>query len=144
MDRKYRQSGYQDNAPSTPRGPAGPFDDRPARLEGAPRGRSAGRPSVEVFRCRGCGEKNDPAVAPAALCVKCKTPLHACAQCRHFDGGAQFQCRQPIPVPISAKSRANECTFYEPAVTLDLTGRKATDTPDQARSAFDKLFGKKP
>ena len=28
-------------------------------------------------------------------------------------------------------------------VTLDLTGRKATDTPDQARSAFDALFGKK-
>ena len=144
MDRRYRQRGYQDNGPSEPRGAGGPFADRPAHLEGAPRGRSAGRPSVEVFRCRGCGEKNDAAVALPALCVKCKTPLHACAQCRHFDGGAQFQCRQPIPIPISAKSRANECTFYEPAVTLNLPERKATDTPDQARSAFDKLFGKNP
>lgn len=143
MDRKYRQRGYQDNAPRTPRGGGGPFDDRPARLEGAPRGRSAGRPSEEVFRCRACNEKNDPEVALAALCVKCHAPLHACAQCRHFDGGAPLQCRQPIPVAIPAKSRANECTFYEPAVTLDLTGRKATDTPDQARSAFDALFGKK-
>ena len=88
-------------------------------------------------------QKNDPEVALAALCVKCGAALHACAQCRHFDGGAPFQCRQPVPAPIAAKSRANECTFYEPAVTLDLTGRKATDTPDQARSAFDALFGKK-
>jgi hypothetical protein len=144
MDRKYRQRGYQDSGPSAPRGGAGPFDDRPARLEGAPRGRSAGRPSEEVFRCRACHEKNDPEVAPASLCAKCQTPLHACAQCRHFDGGAQFQCRQPIPAPIPAKSRANDCSFYEPAVTLDLTGRKATDTPDQARSAFDALFGRKP
>ena len=55
MDRKYRQSGYQDNAPHAPRG-SGPSDGRPARLEGAPRGRSAGRPSEEVFRCRTCHE----------------------------------------------------------------------------------------
>ena len=74
--------------------------------------------------------------------MKCKTPLHACAQCRHFDGGAQ--CRAASRFRHWPESRANQCTFYEPAVTLDLTGRKATDTPDQARSAFDKLFGKKP
>lgn len=143
MDRKYRQRGYQDNAPSAPRGGSGPFDGHPARLEGAPRGRSAGRPSEEVFRCRACHERNDPAVAREALCVKCGAPLHACAQCRHFDGGAPFQCRQPVPAAVPAKSRANDCSFYEPAVTLDLTGRKAADTPDQARSAFDALFGKK-
>lgn len=143
MDRKYRQRGYQDNAPTAPRGGSGPFDDRPARIEGAPRGRSAGRPSEEVFRCRSCHERNDPVVARDALCVKCRAPLHACAQCRHFDGGAPFQCRQPVPAAISPKSRANDCAFYEPAVTLDLTGRKAADTPDQARSAFDALFGKK-
>lgn len=143
MDRKYRQNGYQDNAPRAARSGSGPFDGRPARIEGAPRGRSAGRPSEEVFRCRTCHEKNDPEVGLASLCVKCRAPLHACSQCRHFDGGAPFQCRQPVPAAISAKSRENECTLYEPAVTLDLTGRKASDTPDQARSAFDALFGKK-
>ena len=52
MDRKDHQSGYQDNAPSTPRSPAGPFTIDRRASEGAPRGRSAGGPSVEVFRCR--------------------------------------------------------------------------------------------
>ncbi len=70
-------------------------------------------------------------------------PLHACNQCRHFDGAARWQCRQPIPAPVPAKSKANDCTFFASAVTLDLTGSKAAETPDQARSAFDKLFGKK-
>ena len=33
----------------------------------------------------------------------------------------------------------NECAFFAPAIVLDLRGKNAVDTPDQARSAFDKL-----
>lgn len=139
-DRKYRQQGYQDSARTG--GGGGSAPDRPRTLEGAPRGRGADRNRDDVFRCKRCGEKNDPEVGPASTCRKCATPLHACDQCRHFDGAARFQCRREIPAPILAKSRANECALYEPTITLDLTGRKAADTPDSARSAFDKLFGK--
>jgi len=138
-DRKYRQQGYQDSARIEPRGPS----DRPQRLEGAPRGRGADRDREEVFRCRACGERNDPEVAKGAKCRKCGAALRACVQCRHFDTLARFQCRQPVPAPVTAKSRENECGLYEPATALDLTGRKAAETPDAARSAFDKLFGKR-
>lgn len=142
MDRKYRQKGYQDSAPHERRGgEARP--DALKRLEGAPKGRGAERNRDEVFRCKACGEKNDPEVAAASLCRKCRAPLHACNQCRHFDGAARWQCRQEIPVPVTAKAKANECVFYAPVVTLDLTGSKAAETPDQARAAFDRLFGKK-
>ena len=140
-DRKYRQKGYQDNAPHARRD--GAPDGAPKRLEGAPKGRGAERHRDEVFRCKVCGEKNDPEVAAAALCRKCSAPLHACNQCRFFDGAARWQCRAGIPAPIAAKSRANECALYAPVVTLDLTGTKAAETPDQARSAFDSLFGKR-
>jgi len=141
-DRKYRQQGYQDGARTG--GDRGGFaPDRPARLEGAPKGRGAERNRDEVFRCKVCGEKNDAEVAPAAVCRKCGAALHACNQCRFFDGAARWQCRAAIPAPIPAKSKANACTFYAPVVSLDLTGSKAADTPDQARSAFDKLFGKR-
>jgi hypothetical protein len=44
---------------------------------------------------------------------------------------------------VSAKSKANTCTFYAPTVSLDLTGTKVADSPDHARSAFDQLFGKR-
>ena len=140
-DRKYRQKGYQDNAPRAPRD--GAPDGAPKRLEGAPKGRGAERDRAEVFRCKVCGEKNDPEVAVASLCRKCSAPLHACNQCRFFDGAAQWQCRAEIPAPVAAKSRVNACALYAPVVTLDLTGTKSAETPDHARSAFDKLFGKK-
>ena len=143
-DRKYRHRGYQEGAGRTGGSGSGPLDDRPQRLEGAPKGRGAERDRAEVFRCKSCGERNDAeAVAPSATCAKCGAALHACNQCRHFDGGARFQCRKPIPALIPKKSAANECTYYEPAITLDLKGKTALGTPDQARSAFDKLFGKK-
>ncbi len=147
-DRKYRSKGYQDGARTGGTGGSGGggggfFSDRPARLEGAPRGRGADRHRDEVFRCKACGEKNDPEVTAAAVCRKCGAALHACSQCRHFDGAARWQCRQEIPAPIAAKSKANDCALYAPVVSMDLTGTKAADTPDGARSAFDKLFGKR-
>jgi len=141
VDRKYRQKGYQDSAPHERRG--GAPSDLPKRLEGAPKGRGAERNRDEVFRCKVCGERNEPDVAAASLCRKCRAPLHACNQCRFFDGAARWQCLQPIPAPVAAKSKANDCALFAPVVTLDLTGRKAAETPDQARAAFDRLFGKK-
>jgi hypothetical protein len=143
-DRKYGHKGYQDGARTggTGEGRGGFSSDRPARLEGAPRGRGAERNRAEVFRCKACGEKNDADVATGSACRKCGAALHACNQCRFFDGAAHWQCRQEIPAPVTAKSKANACTFYAPVVSLDLTGAKAADTPDGARSAFDRLFGK--
>jgi hypothetical protein len=140
-EQKYRQRGYRETERGS--GGGGFSSDRPARLEGAPRGRGAERNRDEVFRCKVCSEKNDPAVGLDSLCRKCHAPLHACNQCRHFDGAARFQCLKDIPAPLAAKSRRNECALYEPTVTMDLTGSKAADTPDQARNAFDKLFGKR-
>lgn len=147
-DRKYRSKGYQDGARTggsggSAGGGGGFSSDRPARMEGGPRGRGADRHRDEVFRCKACGEKNDADVVMNSACRKCGTALHACSQCRHFDGSAPGQCRQPIPAPIAAKSKANDCSFYAPVVSMDLTGTKAGDTPDGARSAFDNLFGKR-
>jgi hypothetical protein len=140
-EQKYRQRGYRESDRKA--GGGGPPPDRPAQLPGAPKGRGAERNRDEVFRCKACGEKNDPEVAAAAVCRKCGAALHACAQCRHFDTLARFQCRKPVPAPIAAKSTANDCALFEANVSLDLTGTKAANSPDQARSAFDKLFGKR-
>jgi hypothetical protein len=141
-EQKYRQRGYRDTERSERGGGTGP-SDRPGRLEGAPKGRGVGVNRTEVFRCKACGEKNDPEITLESTCKKCGAALHSCAQCRFFDGAAQWQCRQEIPAPIPAKSKANTCTFFAPTVAVDLTGTKAADTPDRARSAFDDLFGKR-
>ncbi len=148
MDRKYRHRGYQDSGRSgSSSGSSGsggaPFDDRPTRLEGAPKGRGAERNREDVFRCKTCGERAEPDFPADAVCKKCGAALHACAQCAHFDTLARFQCRKPIEKAILSKTARNDCAFFSPAITLDLRGKTAIDTPDQARAAFDKLFGKK-
>jgi hypothetical protein len=145
-DRKYRHRGYMDSGSSEPRGRSGSSSGpRPPRDEsGAPRGRGIDLNKAVVFVCRACGEKHRDldAIAPDSPCAKCGAPLHACRQCAHFDTAARFQCTQPIPVRIPSKTAANDCTFYSPARSFDLTGTRATGTPDDARSAFDNLFKK--
>jgi len=139
-DRKYRQRGYQDSGPRDSRGPS---SDRPDRLVGAPKGRGAERNRDEVFRCKSCGEKAAPDFPADATCRKCGVSLHACVQCRHFDTASPNQCRKPIPTAFVSKTKGNNCDLFEPLVVLDLKGKTALETPDQARSAFDKLFGKR-
>ena len=151
-EQKYRQQGYKDSGSRDGRGGrdggGGGFDDRPQRLEGAPKGRGADRHRDEVFRCKQCGEKAQPDFAPDATCAKCAEALHACVQCRHFDTSARFQCRKDILGPIPSKTKQNDCTLFEPAVSLDLTVKTASGAVPSAgsaspgRSAFDQLFSK--
>jgi hypothetical protein len=150
VDRKYRHSGYQDSSrpssgssgsPSSQGG--GVFEERPTRLEGAPRGRGAERNREDVFRCKSCGERAEPDFGPEATCRKCGAALHACVQCASFDSVSRFQCRKPIEKVILSKTAKNECALFSPTIAVDLRGKSSIDTPDQARAAFDKLFGKR-
>lgn len=142
-DRKYRHRGYMDSGEgeraSRPRGP------RPDRNDGAPRGRGIDQNKAVVFACRSCGEKRRDLeeLTIDSTCEKCGADLHSCIQCTYFDGSARFECSKPIPARIPDKKKRNTCTFYAPARTFDLTGSRAPlATPDDARSAFDKLFKK--
>jgi hypothetical protein len=122
------------------RRPSGP---RPPRPEG-PRGRGVDQDKALVFRCKHCGERvlDLDSIGFEATCRKCGGDLHACAQCAHFDTAARFECAQPIPERIASKQTRNRCASYAPAKAFDLTGTRATATPDDARAAFDRLFKK--
>jgi len=139
-DRKYRHRGYMDSEGES-RGRSAP---RPPREAGAPRGRGIDTDKAVVFACRACGEKRRDLeeIHADTKCAKCGAPLHACRQCAHFDTAARFECTQPIPERIASKNAANTCGFYSPARSFDLTGSRATGTPDDARAAFDRLFKK--
>jgi hypothetical protein len=141
-DRKYRHRGYQDSSDEVR--PRGPRPDMPGRTEGAPRGRGADQDKAVVFACKACGEKRrDPEeIRFDSTCAKCGADLHACGQCAYFDTSARFECTQPIPERIPSKKARNTCPLYSPARSFDLTGSKATETPDDARAAFDRLFRK--
>ncbi len=154
-DRKYKHKGYQDGGGYSSHGssggdsqrPQGPrFEQRPQRIEGAPRGRTAGGFGPEVFKCNKCGTQRIGLEQPTTdeTCASCGADLHTCGNCRFFDTTTLWECRASIPARVTGKQVRNECTFFSPKVVRDLAHDKtrAPQTPDDARKAFDALFKK--
>ena len=151
-DRKYKHRGYQDgggyssNGGSTPR-PQGPRPEpQRQRLEGAPRGRTAGGFGPEAFKCNRCGDvrHNLGDLGFEDACLGCGSDLHTCGNCRFFDTTTLWECRENIPVRVVGKHAKNECTFFTPKIVKDLSADKASKpmTETDARKAFDALFKK--
>ena len=157
-DRKYRQRGYMDSErPGNgsrsarpderprPQGPRPPIDITGPRL---PRLVQA----VTAARCFNCSSPLPNGVDFSGNCPKCNAPLHCCKQCSHFEPSTRFQCLKPIPVRIPSKDTANTCNLFSPRVTVARDGASpgalgvlldpGPKTPNDARSAFDKLFKK--
>ena len=151
-DRKYKHKGYQDGGgySSGNNGGDRPQSPRPEpqrqRMEGAPRGRTAGGFGPEVFKCNKCGEQRFGLENPTLeeVCVKCGADLHTCGNCRFFDTTTTWECRETITARVANKHARNECTFFQPKVVKDLAHDKQRmpQTPDDARKAFDALFKK--
>ena len=142
---KYRQPGYRDSEYK---------DEREKRRQderGPREPRGMAREARVVRRCFQCGHQEPAAdnVQPGTLCPSCKAPAHCCRNCVHFDPGARFECRAPIPARVTSKTGANDCTFFRPETVLDATGRRiatpgpAPEKASDPRAAFDALFKKK-
>jgi len=152
-DRKYKHKGYQDgggyssHSTGESRPSQGPRPDpRPQRMEGAPRGRTAGGFGPEVFKCNACGQQRIGLDEPTSdeTCVKCGADLHTCGNCRFFDTTTLWECRANITARVIGKQKRNECALFQPKVVRDLAAGKGNNiqTPDDARKAFDALFKK--
>lgn len=152
-DRKYKHKGYQDGGSfgyksgggdSRPSGP--PPEPRPQRMEGAPRGRTAGGFGPDAFKCNQCGQirQNLGDLANDETCLRCGADLHTCGNCRFFDTTTLWECRAEIKVRVTGKQKANECALFAPKIVRDLAADKGKSlSPDDARKAFDALFNKK-
>lgn len=139
-DRKYRQQGYRDSAGQKAERRASP-PPPPARDPTAP------RPSWvpgnrTVSRCAACGALLGGLTEPTGPCPGCGTAIHACRQCAHFDTGRPFECTEPIEARITNKSAANECARFALRVTIERDVSPGGTRPDEARRAFDNLFGR--
>ncbi|HWB97864.1 MAG TPA: hypothetical protein VG672_14215 [Bryobacteraceae bacterium] len=139
--------GPRDDRPK-PSGPRLPIDVTGPRL---PRLVQA----VAASRCFNCATPLPADINFGGNCPKCNAPLHCCKQCAHFEPSTRFQCLKPIPVRIPLKDKANECTLFSPRVTVARDGVapppsaavipptvETPRSPEDARSAFDRLFKK--
>ena len=70
-------------------------------------------------------------------CANCGAFLHCCLNCRLHDPYAHNQCRSSTTEPVAYRDRDNFCEefrFFEGE-------RQADDRSDQAKQAWNKLFG---
>lgn len=104
-------------------------------------------------------------LARLAQCPACHTELHVCRSCVYYDPRVANHCREPVADPVSDKTRANFCGYFQfradacqpPPATQERSARAQLDSlfgaadagavPDEAdaaRAALDQLFGGKP
>ena len=148
MSKKYRQRGYQDEAPDESQG--GRETPRPDTRERGPRrGYGPREPQKvnmpgfrDVLKCARCGHGISRPIELDTQCPKCSSDLHSCAQCTWFDTGRPFECGQPIPNRVSPKDTRNTCTHYKARVTVERETRSTVISKQDggARQAFDDLF----
>jgi len=105
-----------------------------------------------MSNCYACGASLDELgrVYRSTLCPSCGKEVHACLNCRFYEPGAHWDCRETISEPVRDKDRANFCDFFMLASGgarnpgSSKPGGKPTGAPDRSESArtnFDNLFG---
>lgn len=133
-DRQYGQRGYRDQGKQRQEKPAEPSF----------RSSTPAMPSARTFfRCADCGTALPTLADPSGQCPKCKSELHSCRQCAHFDPGHRLECTQPVPECISNKSARNACTFFSLNVTVEPEAHSGSARSYNPRSTLDNLFKKK-
>jgi ribosomal protein L40E len=95
--------------------------------------------------CWKCGASLAGKLLPLSrleTCPSCRTDLHVCRQCRHFDAHRAGQCRELAAERVADKTRANDCGWFVPRLEAYKGGGAAM--AQASRSALDALFAGKP
>lgn len=97
-----------------------------------------------MTRCFSCGAEL-PHTLPfhrSDRCPQCDAGVRVCLNCRFYDPGSHWECREHIPEPVRDKDRANFCDYFQRRHDGGAAGTgDADDDPTSARDAFNKLFG---
>ena len=90
--------------------------------------------------CYFCGHKFDgDKVYRSTVCTQCGHELRSCVNCRFYDSGAHWECRETISEAVADKENANFCEFFS---YEDKAGHNSgSDKAKAARNAFLRLFG---
>ena len=97
---------------------------------------------ANTLECWKCGESLKGVPRPVTRftrCPVCRSDLHVCRLCRHYDPKVLGECRHERADRVVDKEQANFCTYFRPRRDAH-TG--VEDQADRtARAALDALFG---
>ncbi len=73
-------------------------------------------------------------------CPNCRSDVHVCKNCEHFDPKMYNECREPQAERVTEKDRANRCDYF----VLALTDRAGKDQEkERLRNLAEALFQRK-
>jgi hypothetical protein len=72
-------------------------------------------------------------------CPKCRSDVHVCLNCHHYDSKSYNECREPQAERVLEKQRANYCDYFAPQAGA----LRADDAKDKMKAAAEALFKKK-
>ena len=96
----------------------------------------------EEIVCWRCGASLSHLSLPLSRmdeCVECRSPLHVCRLCIHYDPTVTRACREDDAEEVKEKERPNFCDWFKPAPQAHDPALSAAD--EKARSDLDALFG---
>ena len=85
-------------------------------------------------------------VSRSDVCPSCGADVRSCKNCRFYEPGAHYECRENIDELVKDKERANFCGWFMIAPQTEASGTEASSgaNADSASDAFRALFGEKP
>ena len=90
--------------------------------------------------CFKCGHKmNYPGtVGRRDECSSCRSDVHVCKNCAHYDSKAYNECREPVAEVVKEKERANFCDQFTPGSGAAIKGPSKQDLLSAAEALFKK------
>lgn len=90
--------------------------------------------------CFSCSHKNtilSSTVGRRDECMRCKSDLHVCKNCEHYDCKSYNECRETSADVVKEKERSNFCDYFKPG-----KGLSGVDQAAKLKSAAEALFKK--
>ncbi len=93
--------------------------------------------TVSCFKCQTISTTSDR-FGRRDECAKCRSDIHVCLNCVHYDPGAYNECKESSADYVKEKDRANFCDYFSPS-----SEAKSENKKDAILSAAEALFKKK-
>ena len=71
-------------------------------------------------------------------CDRCRTDLHICLNCDHYDATTYNECRESNAERILDKDRANRCEYFRPTDRIGAGGGDQDDAIADLENLFKK------
>ena len=71
-------------------------------------------------------------------CGSCKSDVHCCKNCQHYDAKAYNECKEPSAEVTREKDRANFCDFFTPRTGAGAGASAQKDLQSAAEALFKK------